>query len=225
MSTLCPSPAGTGHDSPSAHPFNTSMEPAKSSITTLLLRALDGLSFGVAVLDEVDQPIYANANCRAALMQEGWWSPAGSGACRGTAPERRWHAALEEVRQRGRRRLLPLQAQGTNEAATAPAFIALSPLPVDGRSLVLATLGRGHLCGELELQLYAKAQGLTNAEAQVLAKLATGQRPADIARDHHVALSTVCTQVVAIRGKTETTSVHELLLKLAKLPPVRPALA
>lgn len=192
-------------------------------VAEVLTQALDGLHVGVAALDADGRTVHANAACRAAWLLAGWrWDerrllpgpPDGQGLYLA-----RWRTALADVSVWGRRRLLDC------EGRAGPVFVALSPLALCGRVGVLATVGRCRLCGPLELQLFATAHGLSHAELRVLDKLVEGKRPADIARLHDVAPSTVCTQIAAIRGKTGSGSVQDLLLAISRLPPVRPALS
>ena len=58
----------------------------------------------------------------------------------------------------------------------------------------------------------------------MLKGLCNGLRPAQIARDADVAVSTVRTHITNIRGKTESKSIGELVRRLTMLPPLVPAL-
>jgi DNA-binding CsgD family transcriptional regulator len=57
-----------------------------------------------------------------------------------------------------------------------------------------------------------------------LKQLHAGHRPAQIARKARVADSTVRTQIINIRHKTDTDSIGDLLRVLNALPPVAPLL-
>lgn len=101
---------------------------------------------------------------------------------------------------------------------------ALTPLDVQGQRLALLLLGNDASCGPIELQLFAQLNGLTAAEARVLAGLNRGRRPAQIAREHEVALTTVQSQISAVRAKTQSASIFSLVARLARLPAIKAAL-
>lgn len=192
-------------------------EPATETLN-LLVEGLDHLAHGVALLGVDSSVHYANQAARALFAQAGWQcdehqlrSPrAGEGEA--------WRSALRQVAQQGRRQLYELACdQGLH-------YIALAPVAAGGRTLIFVTCGRRELCGQPELQMYATRRGLTGAENQVLAKLAGGLKPAQIAEAHGVALSTVLTQVAAVRSKTMSASIRHLLSTLSRLPPLRPLL-
>jgi DNA-binding CsgD family transcriptional regulator len=95
--------------------------------------------------------------------------------------------------------------------------VAVVPLEPGTAALLL---GRQAICERLSVEGFARGAGLTLAETRVLAALGQGQRPAAIARDQGVKLSTVRTQISAIRGKTGAASIAGLLQMVAALPPV-----
>ena len=70
------------------------------------------------------------------------------------------------------------------------------------------------------MTLFAKERGLTSAEGQVLAQVCKGLRPHEIATRHGVQVSTVRTQLRAIRQKTASDSVRDLVQKVSVLPPL-----
>ena len=179
-----------------------------------LLPALDALAFGVAVLEPDLRLVYANAAARALLRRAGCEFDAGALRPHG-ADRAAWLDALDQVCSHQRRRLLELGRDDTRQ------FAALTPADWHGVGVAVVTFGRFELCGALELQLFSTLHGLSGAESRVLAKIACGLRAAEIARVHGVALSTVATQVTAIRAKTCCASVRELLDKLGRLPPLR----
>jgi DNA-binding CsgD family transcriptional regulator len=183
-----------------------------------LLPALDTLAFGVAVLETELGIVYANAAARALLLRAGCALDAGALRPRG-ADRAAWVDALDQVCSHQRRRLLELGGGDTRQ------FVALTPANWHGIGVAVVTFGRFELCGALELQLFSTFHGLSGAESRVLAKLACGLRAAEIARVHGVALSTVATQVTAIRAKTCCASVRELLDELGRLPPLRSAVS
>ena len=83
----------------------------------------------------------------------------------------------------------------------------------------MLVLPRPAVCGELALEAYARACHLTPSELRVLRALGDGLSPAEIARAHGVAVSTVRTQVSSLRAKTGSPNLRALTRKLATLPP------
>jgi DNA-binding CsgD family transcriptional regulator len=184
--------------------------------TRLLLAGLDGLSHGLALLDVRGRPLYTNTAARATFDRDRWIVE-GECLCRADPKEQTlWRTAVQESGQRGRHQLFQCRGAG------ADVFVSLAPLAADDTPMVLATFGRGELCGELDLQLFGSRHGLTYAEHQVLRKLVAGMAAAQIAKQHGVAVSTVLTQVASIRLKAGVSSVRELLALLARLPPLLP---
>jgi DNA-binding CsgD family transcriptional regulator len=70
--------------------------------------------------------------------------------------------------------------------------------------------------------MFASSCGLTGTEHRVLDLLTQGLSTVDIAREHGVAQSTVLTHVAAIRSKTSSHSVRQLINTLARIPPLAP---
>jgi DNA-binding CsgD family transcriptional regulator len=98
----------------------------------------------------------------------------------------------------------------------------LSLLPLPG-SAVLGVLGRAPGQEWPGLAAYARHLRLTGAETQVLAALAAGAEPCDIARRQAVAMSTLRTQIGSLRAKSGAPSIRELVRQLAALPLVATA--
>lgn len=96
--------------------------------------------------------------------------------------------------------------------------------PHRGGAQALLLLQKQSVCGELAIQGFARSHGLTPTETAVLARLASGEQAKDIAARHAVEISTVRTQISAIRTKTNAANIGELLKRLALLPPMVPAL-
>ena len=105
--------------------------------------------------------------------------------------------------------LLPLRRTGTGPLAPSPVQILFDRQSTDGG---------------LALESFAQLTGLTPAEATVLQMLCAGVRPDDIAQRGGVAISTVRTQLAAIRQKTQAGTLRELVRRIGHLPPVMPAL-
>jgi DNA-binding CsgD family transcriptional regulator len=175
---------------------------------------VEHLAQGIAVLDQDSNVLFANAAARTATSRAGWRIKNDRLLCRLATERQAWSDALLRTCHTGHHALLELHAKG----AEASVFVSLAPLHVAGLPLAIATFEREHLCGPLELQLFASRHGLTLAENHVLQRLCSGQRSAQIALEHGVSLTTVLTQIAAIRVKTRRDSVLALLHKLSRLP-------
>ena len=86
--------------------------------------------------------------------------------------------------------------------------------------LALLVFAKQQMCDTTTVTLFARERGLTCAEGQVLAQVCKGLRPAQIATHQGVQVSTVRTQLRAIRHKTASDSMRELVRKVSSLPPV-----
>lgn len=104
----------------------------------------------------------------------------------------------------------PAAAAAADDATDAPAVLLICGRPAGGNALSAA--------------FFAQAHGLTAAEAGVLRALQAGATPAAAASASGVALTTVRSHIGALRTKTGTHSINELLQRLTALPPVAPVL-
>jgi DNA-binding CsgD family transcriptional regulator len=179
----------------------------------LAASVLEASAQAIAVLDAAGGLIYWNAEAQRRLGKAGWTL---HGDCLRAASARDGEAltrAAAQVCGAGRVCLVNLRADGSEIGV-------LKPMAVDGQRYATLVLGREALCGELELQIFASHSELTWAEARVLHRLAQGLRPAQIARENGVALTTVLSQVAALRAKSRCPSINDLLARLARLPAV-----
>lgn len=200
---------------PIVPPAAAAAAPRLVPVFRFLLAGLDGFAHGLALVDEHAHLVYANAAARTFLSVAGWQHE-GNAVRSPDADERSaWGAALAQACRFGRHQLVELASP------SGTVFAAVVPVAVDGQHLAFVTFGRHELCGSLEMQLFASHFGLTGAENQVLARLSTGMRPAEVADAHGVAPSTVLTQVASIRAKTATSSIKHLLCMLSRMPPLR----
>jgi DNA-binding CsgD family transcriptional regulator len=115
--------------------------------------------------------------------------------------------AVAAAVDRGLRRWLTLGGQ-------AFAVVPLGP----GGALLIG--GRSSLCQALSIDGFARQSGLTASEAQVLHALCAGQTPAQIARERGVKLSTVRSQLGAMRTKVGASDIRALVRLVATLPPM-----
>jgi DNA-binding CsgD family transcriptional regulator len=189
-----------------------------SQDATLLKRLLDEIDYGLLLINGQGRLRYANQlalqefrNPGALTLTAGCVAPADM-CDRGALC-----AALADA-IRGRRTLITL---GTNGHALS---IAVVPMEGDDEPLALLVLNKRQSCTALTVDFYARAKGLTHAEATVLLHLSQGAKPKGIARRLGVALSTVRSQISSIREKTQTASIGDLADRVARLPPFAPAL-
>jgi DNA-binding CsgD family transcriptional regulator len=182
------------------------------SMGRLLARTLDELDYGILLLDAAGTVLHSNQRARRRLEQTQVLQLLGPQlrACdpRDVAP---LYDALHAAATRGLRKLLRLGDQVTRLVA------ALVPVEPGVAALMLA---RDHVCEDLSVECFARNFGLTAAETRVLSALAAGCRPAAIAREQGVKLSTVRTQIGAIREKTGAESITALVRMVAALPPM-----
>ena len=184
----------------------------------LLHAVLNQVDYGLAVVaTDSHDVLFANAPARADLLADG---DACSGLClahgrlmaRHLADAHPLQVALQRTKL-GQRELLQL----TSVKGVAHA-IAVMPLSTPGYALL--AFAKRQLCDTTTVTLFAKERGLTSAEGQVLAQVCKGLRPHEIATRHGVQISTVRTQLRAIRQKTASDSVRELVQKVSVLPPL-----
>jgi len=104
--------------------------------------------------------------------------------------------------------------------------VALVPLQGDEAEpevAALLVLGREPHPSPLALHFFAQAHQLTSTEKKVLESLVCGLSPRQIAAESKVAISTVRTQIAAVRAKVRATSIRDLLRQVAALPPLQGA--
>lgn len=128
--------------------------------------------------------------------------------------------ALQDGLMQARRGLRKMVALGSGAQRSCVTFVPLSQGPMSEAPLVMVTLQRRQVCEQLSLMAFAKAQGLTSAEARVLGALCEGMRPTEIAKRDNVAVSTIRTQIGSIRTKTGAGSIRDLVQQVAVLPPL-----
>lgn len=187
-----------------------------AAITTLLARALDEVDVGVVLLDAGAATLHVNHRARQ-LLQFGHALTLRGNRLTAHDPRdlARLHDALREAAGRGLRRLLSLGDGDTRQLA------ALVPVQPDVAALLL---GRTRVSEDLSVQCFARAHQMTAAETRVLTALGRGDSPAQIASDQGVKLSTVRTQIAALRDKTGASSITDLVRLVAALPPMVSAL-
>jgi DNA-binding CsgD family transcriptional regulator len=105
-------------------------------------------------------------------------------------------------------------------------MLAVQPLRCDdcGAPRVLMLTGRRGLCPDLAVHHLGRVYALTPAEVSVLTSLLAGVRIGDMAAARGVKLSTVRTQVAALRAKLGVQRVDDITRLVAELPPMLGAL-
>ena len=179
-------------------------------------RLLDLLSTGLLLVDSEAQVLHANRAAQALCDAQAPVVLAGQ-QLRLTASDRqRLEAALRQAARRQWSMVVFRQGDKRLHMAVVPVQD-----PVACPSLVAAlVLGAGSGPSNLALQFFSQAHGLTSAEGAVLAGLCRGLRPAQIAAIGGVQVSTVRTQVAALREKTQSTNIGHLMRQVYSLPPL-----
>lgn len=207
----------------------------------LLRLALNQVDYGLAAVDADSGEIqFVNAPGRNALQgpPDGLYRgqhETGLRIINGTVTTFRAAQAslLAELLQRtksGLRGLLSLAGNGPS-AASAVAVLPLAGAhsdpacaqddpPTAPRSFALLVFAKQQACDDSSMALFAREQGLTGAEGQVLAQVCKGLRPLEIATQHGVKVSTVRTQLRSIRSKTGSNSIRDLVQQMSVLPPL-----
>lgn len=193
----------------------------------------------VAVLDEIDYPVlvvelpagrvrHANRQAVAEGQRHGTleW-PDGVAQAGDAVGQRAWLGALAAASQ-GRRSLVTLRgrpdaAVGDVPEGPASVSVAVVPLPGDEPMQAMAVFGKRQVADALSVGFFSRLHALTPTEDAVLLGLCRGLKPVEIAAAHGVAISTVRTHVNAIRLKTGTCSIRELVHRVSTLPPMAPA--
>lgn len=186
-----------------------------------LAAVVDAIDAGAIVVDLQSRLLWANEAARRELRDGEvlHWSRDGVldvGSAAGSAMLR--GALLAAVG--GRRQLLPLRtADRLLMVAVQPLTTSPSASP---RALLL--LGRRQLAPDLLVEMLSQQYDLTAAERRVLVGLLGGRRVNALAREHGVKLSTVRTQVAAIREKLGVQRIDDITRMVAELPPMASAL-
>lgn len=186
---------------------------------SILMRVLDEIDYGVALVDANANLRYANQLALREMLVAGPLR-LGSGRVHATtsAAQHLLAAAIADA-MRGRRKLFT--------ASDACGSLPVAVVPMHGGAdevLALLVLGRRSAADSLTVDFYARSNGLTSAEAQVLQRMCVGLKPKEVAKEQGVAISTVRSHICSIRTKTQTGSIGELLNRISVLPPITPAI-
>lgn len=197
-----------------------------------LMRLVDALVWPLLLLRPDGKLLHANAPARAALAAPGplrigpWRRVRAADARRQPA----WQAALAAATA-GQRHLLcwagtatlvPLALRGRAGRAAEGGPLILVAIGAGGPSGVAAPAAAeapAKLPMATDTGAYARAHGLTGAQARVLQHLARGDSPAQTAAALQVSVATVRSQVAAVRQKTGHLGTAALIGAAARSAP------
>lgn len=187
----------------------------------LLMRMMDEIDHGMLVIDDQSQLRHANHLARHALATSRFI------VCHGDMLMGSSTAFTQQIDQalkhalKGHRQLVTLKEA---ECELTLAFVPLSHALETDTPSVLVLLSRQNACENLAVRMYARTHQLSPSEELVLIALCKGYTIPEIAESHHVAPSTVRTQVKALRHKTGCNSIRMIMLRVNSLPPMVSAL-
>jgi DNA-binding CsgD family transcriptional regulator len=197
----------------------------KSNQTPSWLKCLlNDVGFGILILDPELRVCFCNDSARSAfkdldlerlLLTD---KALAAEADKKPSPEWRRFLATAKLAVQGQRKLIMLGHADHHIAA------ALSPIDLGDQFRhhgVLVTTERKSVCEPISLWAYGKVQGLTGGELKVLDHLANGQDPKVVADLLKISVATVRTHIKSIISKTETSNLRDLMMRVAKLPPIR----
>ena len=203
-------------------PTPATQDPTPSLAADALLAALDALDTGVMVCDARSRLLIHNHAARCELASGGvlQLTPDGLLDVAAGASLLALRRAVHGAAFLHSHHLVPLR-QGMQCL-----MVSVQPLRAnDGapqRALLLT--GRRGMCPDLAVQHLGRVYALTPAEVSVLSSLLAGVRISDMACARRVKLSTVRTQVAALRAKLGVQRIDDITRLVAELPPMRGAL-
>lgn len=182
-------------------------------------RALEEIDYGLILVNPEGVVQYANHLARHELARNAFLR-AEHGRVTSQSPLQAEELARGiRLAARGRRQMLSLR-HGKDSLA-----VACVPLfqPDEGESAsVLLMLARRTGAKNLALSFFAREHRLSPTEEAVLRELCDGLDVHEIAHAHGVCESTLRTQVRSLRDKTDSSSIRQLVQRVAALPPVVP---
>lgn len=190
--------------------------------TACLQAVIDALDIGVLVCDERGRLLLANQAARVELAAGGVLHLTADGALdvSGGAGLLLLRRAVYAASLARSYQLVPLRNGGRQLMVSVQPVRAADGAP----PCALLLLGRRRLCPELAVQELGRLYELTSAERDVLSSLLTGAQVSAMARVRGVAVSTVRTQVAALRAKFGVRRVDDITRLVAELPPMLGAL-
>jgi DNA-binding CsgD family transcriptional regulator len=184
---------------------------------------LNQVGFGILILDKHFKLYFCNSAARQSLIHaglEGLIADGTDGMSRSksvpnSSKEQFW-AFVHQV-EHGQRKFAFL-GHGEQQITAALSSIAIGDNHTEPGLLI--TIERKNFCEGSSLWAYGRILGLTAGELKVLDYLAQGQDPKIVATSLKISVSTVRTHIRSIFGKTASTNMRDLMMKIAKLPPV-----
>jgi DNA-binding CsgD family transcriptional regulator len=191
----------------------------ESTLVGLMRRVLDELDYGVIMVDAQGEVSFYNRTARTDHASSGLQNlGVGERLAAGTSVETcELIRAVRDAVLLSRRSLVRLGTGLRHCIAVVP--LGSEPAP-DGNGQALLLFGRRQVCAPISIAFFSRTFGLTPTESQVLEALCQGEPPARIAARNGVAVSTIRTQLTAIRQKTQTGSLRELVRQVSTLPPI-----
>lgn len=183
----------------------------------VLMAALDAVDCGVLVCDARGRLLLCNRAGRRELDDGDVLQVGADGLLdvQGGAGLLALRRAVHDAAVLRSHQLVPLRVGGRR------LMLSVQPLGgVDGAPRALLMTGRRSLCPELAVRHLGRVFALTPAEIDVLGSLLAGVRIADMAKARGVKLSTVRTQVAALRAKLGVQRVDDITRLVAELPPM-----
>lgn len=187
----------------------------------LLITVLNLIDSGVMVLDAAGLVMLANDAARHEIADGGVLDVDAEGILdvRGGASLMLLRGAVQTAVVEGRRELLQLRA------GERTLTVSVQPLASSNNgTAALLLMARRQVCPALVVELLATQYALTPAERRVLGGLVRGDRVATLAEQYRVKVSTLRSQVAALRTKFGVRRIDDLTRFMAELPPMAPAL-
>lgn len=192
-------------------------EPPDARAGGLVRAVLDEIDYPMLLVDARLQLLLANRAARRLLDASGAVrSEGGTIAARDQKDQAALAAAVGDAAQRGLRRWLRLR-----DSPAQPATLAIVPAGGDeAPGAAVLVFARASLCPALSIDSFARACALTPSETEVLHALSAGETPRAMAARRGVSLTTVRTQLCALRTKTGLADLRSMVRELARLPPM-----
>jgi DNA-binding CsgD family transcriptional regulator len=197
---------------------------AEAALLRLLTAVLNEVDYGLVLLDGAGQVIHANHRARQDFQDEHPLAVERNRlVCRDRATQGQLEAALTAASRRDQRSLLTMPYQGRALG------VSIVPLPGQWQNRldstpqghpILVALQRNGLVESLSVDAFARSYQLSRREQDVLAALCAGHKPAQIAEQLGLGISTVRSHVHNLKSKTGCKSMIELMQKVAVLPPL-----
>ena len=213
-------PTSSANDS--RFPSDAAHEVTNKGLLKPLLHTLDEVDYGLLLLDANGQLMHANRQARQELNRHRLLGLRGTEVYTIDPLHRTTLAQALEKASRGQRQLVTL-ITGTQSLTVACLPLSKEHQSADagfGNPGVLLILQRASPACQLSIGIYARAHGLTRTEELVLRALCSGFSGPDIAAAHCVTEATVRTQMRALREKTRTHSIRQLVQHVSTLPPM-----